>query len=81
MVTRLTPDHRQTVILNAAVKVGLDEGLHRIRFDTVAEACEVPISQYGVKYHFPTRDTLWRAAITHENGTKLRDEAQRMGFA
>lgn len=80
-MARLNPDNRKVVILNAAVQIAKRDGLHNVRIDTVANACAIETSPYTVKHHFPTRDDLWRAAITHDDSGTLALAAKDMGFS
>lgn len=77
---RLDEGNRRAVIINAAVRVGLTQGLALVNYDTVARECHVTTSRHTVKHWF-RRDALWKAAIEADKTGRLAAEAEEMGWS
>lgn len=78
MRTKLTPDQRRNIILQAAVRIGRADGITGITHGNVAKRCSVPTSKETVKYYFPVKADLWDAAIEADDTGTLREQEREI---
>lgn len=62
MTHRLTPDERRKVILNAAIRIMLEQNTVFPKRLEICDACEVPTSMSTMRHYFPTVRDLRVAA-------------------
>ena len=80
MRTKLAPEQRRNVIIQAALRIGMAEGITAVTHGEVAKRCSVQTSKETVKYHFPVKADLWDAVVAaDETGAMLKQEREING--
>jgi len=78
MRTKLAPEQRRNVIVQAAVRIGLAEGITAVTHSGVAKRCVVQTSKETVKYYFPVKADLWAAAVAADETGTLREQEKQI---
>lgn len=74
-ITRLSPEQRKNVIINAVKSIAMSEGLAQVKHGSVAKRCVVHTSVPTVKRYFPSKQSLWDAAIAADDTGELEKQA------
>lgn len=77
-MVKLTGEQRKAVILNAAVRLGRQRGIHNVTHGNVAKACSIQTSVHTVRSWYGTKQELWDAVIAHDETGELKKEAEAL---